>query len=93
MSITPTHCQWCQRDHDGLRCPLVKAYEYYEDGSVKRVEFLTPGDYLAPIHQWLPSQLPRTEQPWRSTTWPSNPNLPMPWNPLYGPSRSWGEGK
>ncbi len=29
----------------GGKCPLVKAYEYYPDGKLKRIEFMTPADY------------------------------------------------
>jgi hypothetical protein len=36
-------CQWCGLMH-GVKCPVVKAIEYHENGAVKRVEFLTPGD-------------------------------------------------
>ncbi len=31
-------CQWCGSWHSG-KCPLVKAIDYYPDGTVKRVEF------------------------------------------------------
>lgn len=37
-------CQWCGVHH-GPHCPLVKSIEYFQDGTVKRVEFLTPADY------------------------------------------------
>jgi hypothetical protein len=30
------------------QCPHVRAIEYHKDGSIKRVEFVTPGDYLPP---------------------------------------------
>jgi hypothetical protein len=36
-------CRWCGHAHGDL-CPQVKALEFYEDGTVKRVEFLTPND-------------------------------------------------
>ena len=32
------NCQWCGAHHQ-YKCPMVKAYEYYPDGTLKRVEF------------------------------------------------------
>ncbi len=43
-------CGWCGVIH-GPRCPLVKAMEYHQDGTLKRVEFFAPNDY--PTHQQL----------------------------------------
>lgn len=40
-------CQWCNGMHTGI-CPLVKAIEYHLDGTIKRLEFKTASDYLAP---------------------------------------------
>lgn len=37
-------CQYCGMIH-GPTCFMVKAMEFYEDGSVKRVEFKTASDY------------------------------------------------
>ncbi len=39
-----TNCQWCGHIHQGV-CPLVKALEYHEDGTLKRVEFKVASDY------------------------------------------------
>lgn len=39
-----TECRWCGMMH-GPQCPTVKAFEYYPDGSVKRVEFKTAAGY------------------------------------------------
>lgn len=50
-------CPHCGMTH-ATTCPKIKAIEYFEDGSVKRVEFMTTADYLAPI---------ATAQP----TWPT----------------------
>ena len=55
-------CRWCGLIH-GPRCPSVKAIEYFPDGTVKRVEFMTPSDYLVP--QLAHSSL---EPPWRITS-------------------------
>ena len=41
-------CRWCGVFHGPL-CPAVKAIEYFECGSIKRVEFKTAGDYAVPI--------------------------------------------
>jgi hypothetical protein len=47
--ITITNCRFCGKDH-GARCPDVKAIEYAEDGvTVRRVEFVTAADFLAPL--------------------------------------------
>ena len=35
---------WCGEIHVA-HCPLVKAFEFYKDGKMKRVEFLTPMDF------------------------------------------------
>jgi hypothetical protein len=36
-------CQICGTEHE-FKCVLVKATEYYPDGRLKRVEYLTPAD-------------------------------------------------
>lgn len=43
-------CRWCGMIH-GPRCPEVKAIEYFQDGTVKRVELLTPMDRM-PMNGW-----------------------------------------
>jgi hypothetical protein len=40
-------CPYCGHVHGDL-CPQVKAFEYAEDGRVKRVEFFTPADRVHP---------------------------------------------
>ncbi len=43
-------CPRCRGNHDLRECPQVRAIEYHEDGiRIKRVEFLTPGDYMPPV--------------------------------------------
>lgn len=75
MSTTITHCRHCGKSH-GVRCPEVKALEYFESGDLKRVEFVTPADYLAPVisstfippsplqpfGEWLPNPFPPNSQ-------------------------------
>lgn len=40
-------CPRCKGNHHLQECPQVRAVEYHEDGiRIKRVEFLTPGDYM-----------------------------------------------
>jgi hypothetical protein len=34
-------CAICGSDHDDAKCFLIKAYEYFPSGKVKRVEFFT----------------------------------------------------
>lgn len=65
-----SECRWCGMIH-GPRCPSVKAIEYHQDGSVKRVEFTTPADMLAPI-------IPSAPVP------PCTPSWPSPWSPWCG---------
>jgi hypothetical protein len=31
--------------HEG-KCHLIKAVEYHENGTIKRVEYMTPADYI-----------------------------------------------
>lgn len=44
-------CRLCGGEHDiisegrHVKCPLVKAYEYYENGELKRIEFVTIADF------------------------------------------------
>lgn len=40
-------CQWCGHIHGDL-CPQVKAFEYAEDGAIRRVEFFSPVDRMHP---------------------------------------------
>lgn len=37
-------CGFCGKMH-GVRCPEVKAIEYYENGTIKRVEYTVESDY------------------------------------------------
>ena len=37
-------CVNCGHGHEGQKCPLVKAFEYYPDGELKRIEFVTIAD-------------------------------------------------
>lgn len=64
-------CQHCGQDggHTG-KCHLVKAIEYYENGTVKRVEYLTPADSMPPF---LPS-------------WPATPPATPPYTPPFTPT-------
>lgn len=56
-SASPDHaCKYCGTYHT-TKCPLIKAIDYQEDGvTIKRVEFMTPADYAAPvkIEKWDP---------------------------------------
>jgi len=45
MTTQITNCQFCGKDH-GKRCPDVRAIEYHENGVIRRVEFMTPRDYM-----------------------------------------------
>ena len=37
-------CNYCGGIHEN-KCPLVKSFEYYPDGTIKRVEFYSQTDY------------------------------------------------
>ena len=39
-------CPRCNGSHPIEQCPQVKAIEYDEQHRIKRIEFLTPGDYM-----------------------------------------------
>lgn len=58
-AVAPPTCRWCGLRHDTL-CHLVKALEFFPDGTVKRVEFKTGMDYppiaLGGQHWISPSQ-------------------------------------
>lgn len=55
-----TKCEHCGSivDHPGV-CPNVKAIEYYESGSIKRIEYKCVSDFLAPLGggPWVPGPL------------------------------------
>lgn len=72
-------CRHCGKSH-GVRCPEVKALEYFESGELKRVEFMTPADYLAPV---MPA--PLSTYPLKPTCGEWLPN-PFPLNGLSGTS-------
>ena len=50
-------CQWCGMIHASTGvCPMVKALEYYPDGTLKRVEFKPdpPYPHFIPMGPWVP---------------------------------------
>lgn len=55
---TQQPCGYCG-NHHAAKCPLVRSIEYFENGMVKRVEFMRPGDYLQPITP-MPNEMGRT---------------------------------
>lgn len=63
-----TECRWCGMTH-GIRCPTIRAIEYFEDGTVKCVEFMRPNDY------W-PITFPNPPQPiYPDPCWSPMPNI------------------
>lgn len=53
MSITDNiqKCQWCGMWHD-TKCPLITKIEYFQDGTIKSIEFvagLIEGETIIPI--------------------------------------------
>jgi len=74
MATTITECRFCGMSH-GLRCPSIKAIEYFDDGiTVKRVEFMTVADFH-PTPIW-PSH-PINPTFGVTTTWGSDVRLPQ----------------
>lgn len=57
-------CPYCGSIHSTV-CHKVKAIEYYQDGTVKRVELMTPSDQYTPI----PQQYGTTRPYPLTTTW------------------------
>lgn len=41
-------CHYCGLIHE-TKCPSVKAIEYFPDGTIRRVEFLTPADVASAV--------------------------------------------
>lgn len=62
-------CRYCGMIH-GPKCPSIKAIEYHPDGTVKRIEFVTPADYF----QNQPLPMPIVPPVWwpPQTTWSTN---------------------
>lgn len=54
-------CPYCGTSHPSAKCYLVKAIEYFPDGQVKRVEFMTARDLNAGAPQ--PINMPTIWQP------------------------------
>lgn len=48
MSGTPHLCEHCGFGHTGT-CPRIKAIEYHQNGTVKRVEFHAPQPVIIPM--------------------------------------------
>lgn len=64
-AINPPACQWCGKlgAHPGARCPEVRAIEFHQDGTLSRVEFMTPADSFVPLSSHaLPAN-------WPSVSW------------------------
>ena len=58
-----TKCQWCGNLHES-KCPMVKALELHSDGTMKRVEFFAPNDYVPLRGPYLPID-PRLQPPFK----------------------------
>ena len=85
MNMTP--CPYCGTTHPSAKCYLVKAIEYFPDGQVKRVEFMTPRDLNVPSALTnTPISVPSIWQPFGiSTNTPiSVPSIWQPFGISYG---------
>jgi hypothetical protein len=52
-------CCYCGALHEVQMCPKIKSIEYFENGSVKRVEFKTAADFgpqatIPTVWPWTP---------------------------------------
>jgi len=65
-------CKHCGNTHEN-RCPWVKSIEYFEDGTVKRVEYMTPADYMT-MPAYVPYPVP---QPYPIYPQPNGPCIPI----------------
>ena len=54
-------CFYCGNEHDGIKCPLVSAYDFGPDGKIVRVEFVTFADIELPtsILDLMPEGTPK----------------------------------
>lgn len=81
-------CLHCGMGHTG-RCPQVKAVEYYPNGQVKRIEYVTPGDFVAPLGVPIPPFKP-LEPPYVVTVGGSHPtDTTITWTKPYEQSSGW----
>lgn len=65
---TPGMCPHCGYGHTGT-CPRIKAVEYHQDGTVKRVEYHSWGDgYVEGPRHTLPSVSPVSDDLRSKTT-------------------------
>jgi len=68
-------CKHCGNTHE-TRCPLVKSIEYFEDGTIKRIEYMTPADYITMplMPHYVPYPVP---QPYPVYPQPYQPFIPV----------------
>jgi len=88
MKLEP--CKYCGKadNHNGAKCHLVKSFEYDFAGTLIKVTFFAPNEYMAPLAPTLQPLYPT--QPispvYPATPYnPSPPLTPWPWRPL-GPT-------
>lgn len=74
--IEDYNCAHCGMMHQG-QCPRIKAIEYYENGTVKRVEYLTPADSMPPLGGYPAWPAPLANPPFQPLvpTWGGEPGL------------------
>lgn len=62
-------CRWCGLIGHLGRCPDLRAMEFHQDGTIKRVEFFSSGE-RAPSHQQRVEERHRDQYPKAGTiTW------------------------
>jgi len=80
--MSTVQCDHCGGFHE-FRCPAVSAIEYYNDGTVKRVEYVTQGSFNGADVPWLRKH----EQPVTTPT-SDGAHWHVLGTPLY-PCRTW----
>ena len=54
----PQNYVYCGSTHESPgACPMVKALEYYPDGTLKRVEFKSAADYPQQVYSGVRTQI------------------------------------
>jgi hypothetical protein len=72
-------CVHCGNFHPGVVCPRVKAIEYFENGTVKRVEYHEPREpQMVPFV--VPPACPAPPAPWL----PGHDIISGPWPDISG---------
>ena len=67
-------CNHCGNSHNGMTCPRVKAIEYHENGTIKRIEFKDDAPVFAPYPMPMPTPYQPPVVPPVVPTWWQGPH-------------------